>query len=76
VCRKILYTEPFTLPVGTHTVYYSAMDNAGNTAAVKSVIMNESGKNDPSQESAKRAAEFFERFSESLRNLQERNIKR
>ena len=40
VCRKILYTEPFALPVGTHTIYYSAMDNAGNTTAVKSVFVS------------------------------------
>lgn len=39
VCRKILYTGPFALPVGTHTVYYSARDNVGNTAEVKSVAI-------------------------------------
>jgi len=44
VCRKILYTEPFALPVGTHTVYYSAMDNVGNVAAVKNFFVTVAAK--------------------------------
>ena len=70
VCRKILYTEPFALPVGTHTVYYSAMDNVGNTVAVKSVIINVGAKGGIPQEAARRAAEFYKRFSQSLKNTQ------
>gem|GEM_PF-517262 len=38
-CRKILYTGPFSLPVGTHTIYYTAMDNVGNVAAIKSAYI-------------------------------------
>ncbi|MDO8802825.1 MAG: right-handed parallel beta-helix repeat-containing protein [Elusimicrobiota bacterium] len=30
----VAYIVPFTVPVGTHTVYYTAFDNAGNQAAV------------------------------------------
>jgi len=33
----ITYTAPFYLSIGTHTVYYTAVDNVGNQAAVKSV---------------------------------------
>ena len=33
------YTAPFTLPLGTHTVYYSATDNAGNMAPIKSALI-------------------------------------
>ena len=64
------YTTPFTLSSGTHTIYYSAMDNAGNTAAVKSVNMNVSVKGGTHQELAMRAAEFFNRVSQSLKNQQ------
>lgn len=33
------YTAPFTLPIGTHTVYYSATDNAGNVAPLRSALI-------------------------------------
>ncbi|MDO8803066.1 MAG: hypothetical protein Q7R35_01425 [Elusimicrobiota bacterium] len=69
-CRNYLYTAPFSLPVGTHTVYYSAMDNVGNVAAVKSFRVNVGAKDPIPQESAKRAAEFYKRFSQSLKNTQ------
>jgi len=69
-CRNYLYTTPFALPVGTHTVYYTAMDNVGNMAAVKSAHINMSAKGGTPQESAKRAAEFYKRFSESMKNTQ------
>ena len=36
-CLNPLYAGPFTLDAGPHTVYYTAEDNAGNMAAVKSV---------------------------------------
>ena len=36
-CETAEYTAPFSLPVGTHTVYYSAVDNVGNRADVKSI---------------------------------------
>ncbi len=35
-CQNYLYKGPFRLTVGTHTVYYSAIDNAGNLATGKS----------------------------------------
>ncbi len=35
-CRNYLYTVPFRTTVGTHTVYYGAVDNVGNQAGVKS----------------------------------------
>ena len=38
-CRKILYTGPFALPVGSHDLYYSAMDNVGNYAEIKKVTI-------------------------------------
>ena len=36
-CRNPLYTGPFSLAMGTHTIYYTAEDNAGNMAVIKSV---------------------------------------
>ncbi|MEW6607027.1 MAG: FG-GAP-like repeat-containing protein, partial [bacterium] len=33
----IVYVEPFTLPLGTHTIYYQAVDNAGNAEEVKNL---------------------------------------
>ena len=36
-CRNPRYSVPFSLPIGTHTVHYSAVDNAGNMSPVKSV---------------------------------------
>ncbi|OGR65840.1 MAG: hypothetical protein A2X31_00640, partial [Elusimicrobia bacterium GWB2_63_22] len=35
-CQNYLYTGPFSLSIGTHTVYYTAVDNVGNMATVKS----------------------------------------
>jgi len=35
----MIYSAPFTLPVGTHTVYYSAVDNAGNQAGIQSALI-------------------------------------
>ena len=69
-CRNYLYAAPFALPVGTHTVYYTAMDNVGNMAAVKSVSVDVGAKDPTPQESAMRAAEFYKRFSESMKNMQ------
>ncbi|MDO8804870.1 MAG: FG-GAP-like repeat-containing protein [Elusimicrobiota bacterium] len=39
-CRNPVYAGPFALPIGTHTIYYSAVDNVGNQAPVKSVFVN------------------------------------
>lgn len=36
-CQNYLYAGPFSLSLGSHTVYYTAIDNVGNTAALKSV---------------------------------------
>ncbi len=36
-CSNPRYTEPFNLAQGSHTVYYTAMDNAGNMADIQSV---------------------------------------
>ncbi|HBB66041.1 MAG TPA: hypothetical protein DCZ93_01830, partial [Elusimicrobia bacterium] len=33
------YAMPFALPVGSHTIFYSAMDNMGNLAPVKNVVV-------------------------------------
>ena len=65
-CRKILYTGAFALPEGEHTLYYSAMDNVGNMAAVKRIIVNVPSKGATPQECALRAAEFYKRFTQSL----------
>ena len=72
-CQNRVYSGPFTLPVGTHTVYYSAMDNVGNVAALKNVRIEVTAKSPKQRESALRAAEFYQRFKESL---QEEHIKR
>ena len=32
----LLYTQPFAIPEGTHTVYFYSVDNCGNTEATKS----------------------------------------
>ncbi|OGR52448.1 MAG: hypothetical protein A2049_08360 [Elusimicrobia bacterium GWA2_62_23] len=42
-CDNPIYSEPFSLPVGAHTVYYSAVDNVGNRAEVKSVSITVTG---------------------------------
>ena len=44
-CQNYLYTGPFTLAVGTHTVYYTAVDNVGNMAPVKSALITVSPVN-------------------------------
>jgi len=36
-CGNPYYTGAFSLPVGTHTVYYSAMDRVGNKAPIKRI---------------------------------------
>ena len=36
----IIYSGPFSLPVGAYIIYYSAVDRAGNSSAVKSVAVN------------------------------------
>ena len=33
------YAGPFTLPAGTHTIYYTADDNIGNEADVRSAFV-------------------------------------
>jgi len=38
-CRKLLYTGAFSLGVGTHTLYYAAMDNVGNASAIRGVLV-------------------------------------
>jgi len=35
-CQNYLYTAPFTLMAGTHTISYTAVDNAGNISIAKS----------------------------------------
>ncbi len=37
-CENPVYTVPFTLTAGTHTVYYVAEDNAGNRSELKSHV--------------------------------------
>ena len=39
-CNNPRYMGPFSLAVGTHTVYYSAMDNADNMAEIRAVLFN------------------------------------
>ncbi|OGR53462.1 MAG: hypothetical protein A2049_09515 [Elusimicrobia bacterium GWA2_62_23] len=39
-CDTAEYSGPFTLPVGTHTVYYATMDNVGNQGEVKTAGIN------------------------------------
>jgi len=34
-CLNPIYSSPFTIGPGTHTVYYTAVDNVGNMAALK-----------------------------------------
>jgi len=43
-CQNYIYSGPFTLSLGTHTVYYSAEDNAGNRAVIKTAIFSVSKK--------------------------------
>ncbi|MBI4801835.1 MAG: Ig-like domain-containing protein [Elusimicrobia bacterium] len=38
-CDNPVYSGPFTLPVGTHTVYYTAFDKVGNQSAVKTAAI-------------------------------------
>ena len=69
-CQNPAYSGPFSLPVGTHTVYYTAIDKVGNMAAKKYVRLKMNAKKTAVQESAARAAEFFKRVFESLKNTQ------
>ncbi|MEW5906313.1 MAG: IPT/TIG domain-containing protein, partial [Elusimicrobiota bacterium] len=39
-CENPAYAGPFTLPAGEHIVYYTAEDNVGNIAPVKSALVS------------------------------------
>ncbi|MGD9641335.1 MAG: IPT/TIG domain-containing protein [Elusimicrobiales bacterium] len=39
-CENPAYAGPFTLAPGTHTVYYTAVDNVGNMAPIRSVSIS------------------------------------
>ena len=71
-CENSFYARPFSLPAGGHTIYYQSVDNVGNKEAGKRVFVSVSAKRAAPQESAQRAAEFYKRISESLKNT--RNI--
>ena len=45
----IPYSEPFMLAAGTHTVFYTAVDNAGNIAEVKITSITVSAANYPAE---------------------------
>lgn len=38
-CNNPYYSGPFTLPVGEHTIYYTASDKVGNQSAVKTALI-------------------------------------
>ncbi|MDQ7774178.1 MAG: IPT/TIG domain-containing protein [Elusimicrobiales bacterium] len=39
-CQNPYYTKSFSLSPGEHTVYFAAIDNAGNEEALKTVLLN------------------------------------
>ncbi|MBI4657215.1 MAG: hypothetical protein HY746_10815, partial [Elusimicrobia bacterium] len=38
-CDNPLYSGPFTLSTGTHTVYFKSIDNVGNEEEIKSIVV-------------------------------------
>ncbi|MBI4657178.1 MAG: hypothetical protein HY746_10610, partial [Elusimicrobia bacterium] len=38
-CENPLYSGPFTLSTGTHTVYFKSIDNVGNEEEIKSIVV-------------------------------------